>query len=394
MYIKKSRVIVSVIAIVILTAVLTTLILNPFGIDNTDKFLKFSVISRIINSAYYDDIDRAESAEMAIAGVAASTGDPYTQYYWGDTAIEYMEQLQGDYCGVGMYIKCDTEENLITVVSSIAGSPAEEAGITTDDKILKIDGQVYTGEQLNEASDYMRGEEGTDVTLSIRKAKDNSEQELTLTRRKIVIETVASKMLDNGIGYLNISQFTENVSGSVKEHLDNLSNEEMKSLIIDLRNNPGGILNEAVNISSMFIDTDEIVTYTLDKNGKRSEFKSTDYLGAGKKYAMDIVILVNGGSASASEVLTGALKDYGKAYVIGEKTYGKGIVQSVMAVGANNILSVTTSRYYSPNGVCIHGTGIEPDRTIEMSYENMITDINKGIGNDIQLKEAVKYLTK
>ncbi len=394
MYIKKSRVIVSVIVIVILTAVLTTLVLNPFGIENTDKFLKFSVISRIINSAYYDDIDRGESAEMAIAGVAASTGDPYTQYYWGDTAIEYMEQLQGDYCGVGMYIKCDTEENLITVVSSIAGSPAEEAGITTDDKILKIDGQVYTGEQLNEASDYMRGEEGTDVTLSIRKAKDNSEQELTLTRRKIVIETVASKVLDNGIGYLNISQFTENVSGNVKEHLENLSNEGMKSLIIDLRNNPGGILDEAVNISSMFIDTDEIVTYTLDKNGKRSEFKSIDFLGNGQKYTMDIVILVNGGSASASEVLTGALKDYGKAYVIGEKTYGKGIVQSVMAVGANNILSVTTSRYYSPNGVCIHGTGIEPDRTIEMSYENMITDINKGIGNDIQLKEAVKYLTK
>lgn len=394
MYIKKSRVIVSVIAIVILTAVLTTLILNPFGIDNTDKFLKFSVISRIINSAYYDDVDRGESAEMAIAGVAASTGDPYTQYYWGDTAIEYMEQLQGDYCGVGMYIKCDTEENLITVVSAISGSPAEEAGITTDDKILKIDGQVYTGEQLNEASDYMRGEEGTDVTLSIRKAKDNSEQELTLTRRKIIIETVASKMLDNGIGYLNISQFTENVSSNVKEHLDNLSNEGMKSLIIDLRNNPGGILDEAVNISSMFIDTDEIVTYTLDKNGKRNEFKSTDFLGDGQKYTMDIVILVNGGSASASEVLTGALKDYGKAYVIGEKTYGKGIVQSVMSVGMNNVLSVTISRYYSPNGVCIHGTGIEPDRMIEMSYENMITDINKGIGNDIQLKEAVKHLTK
>ena len=394
MYIKKSRVIASVIAIVILTAVLTTLVLNPFGIENTDKFLKLSIISRIINSAYYDDIDRGESAEMAIAGVTASTGDPYTQYYWGDTAIKYMEQLQGDYCGVGMYIKCDAEENLITVVSSIPGSPAEEAGITTDDKILKIDGQMYTGEQLNEASDYMRGEEGTDVTLSIRKAKDNSEQELTLTRRKIVIENVSSKMLDNGIGYLNISQFTENISSNVKEHLENLSNDGMKSLIIDLRNNPGGILDEAVNISSMFIENDEIVTYTLDKNGKRGEFKSTDFLDDGQKYAMDIVILVNGGSASASEVLTGALKDYGKAYVIGEKTFGKGIVQSVMAVGVNNILSVTTSRYYSPNGVCIHGIGIEPDRVVEMSYENMVTDINKGIGNDIQLKEAVKYLTK
>ena len=394
MYIKKSRVIASVIAIVILTAVLTTLVLNPFGIENTDKFLKLSIISRIINSAYYDDIDRGESAEMAIAGVTACTGDAYTQYYWGDTAIKYMEQLQGDYCGVGMYIKCDAEENLITVVSSIPGSPAEEAGITTDDKILKIDGQMYTGEQLNEASDYMRGEEGTDVTLSIRKAKDNSEQELTLTRRKIVIENVSSKMLDNGIGYLNISQFTENISSNVKEHLENLSNDGMKSLIIDLRNNPGGILDEAVNISSMFIENDEIVTYTLDKNGKRGEFKSTDFLDDGQKYAMDIVILVNGGSASASEVLTGALKDYGKAYVIGEKTFGKGIVQSVMAVGVNNILSVTTSRYYSPNGVCIHGIGIEPDRVVEMSYENMVTDINKGIGNDIQLKEAVKYLTK
>ena len=394
MYIKKSKVILSIIAIVVLTAVLTTFALNPFGIANTGKFLKLSVVSRIINSVYYDNVDGAEAAEVAIAGVAASTGDPYTAYYWDDAAMAYMEQIQGDYCGVGLYIENDTDENLISVVSAIPGGSAEEAGITTDDKILKIDGQIYTGEQLTEASNYMRGEEGTNVTVVIRKADDNSEQEITLERRNIVIETASSRMLNNNIGYLSITQFTENVSDKVKEHINNLSSEGMKSLIIDLRNNPGGILEEAVNIASMFIDTGETITYTLDKNGRKDVYSSIDFLESGSKYNMDIVILVNGGSASASEVLTGALKDYDKAYVIGEKTYGKGVVQSVIPVGFNDILSVTVSRYYSPKGVCIHGTGIEPDSVVEMSYDKISQNKDGGIGDDIQLKAAVDYLTK
>ena len=394
MYIKKSKVILSIIAIVVLTAVLTTFALNPFGIANTGKFLKLSVVSRIINSVYYDNVDGAEAAEVAIAGVAASTGDPYTAYYWDDAAMAYMEQIQGDYCGVGLYIENDTDENLISVVSAIPGGSAEEAGITTDDKILKIDGQIYTGEQLTEASNYMRGEEGTNVTVVIRKADDNSEQEITLERRNIVIETASSRMLNNNIGYLSITQFTENVSDKVKEHINNLSSEGMKSLIIDLRNNPGGILEEAVNIASMFIDTGETITYTLDKNGRKDVYSSIDFLESGSKYNMDIVILVNGGSASASEVLTGALKDYDKAYVIGEKTYGKGVVQSVIPIGFNDILSVTVSRYYSPKGVCIHGTGIEPDSVVEMSYDKISQNKDGGIGDDIQLKAAVDYLTK
>lgn len=394
MYIKKSKVILSIVAIVVLTAVLTTFALNPFGIANTGKFLKLSVVSRIINSVYYDNVDGAEAAEVAIAGVAASTGDPYTAYYWDDAAMAYMEHIQGDYCGVGLYIENDTDENLISVVSAIPGGSAEEAGITTDDKILKIDGQIYAGEQLTEASNYMRGEEGTNVTVVIRKANDNSEQEITLERRNIVIETASSRMLNNNIGYLSITQFTENVSDKVKEHLNNLSSEGMKSLIIDLRNNPGGILEEAVNISSMFIDTGETITYTLDKNGRKDVYSSIDFLESGSKYNMDIVILVNGGSASASEVLTGALKDYDKAYVIGEKTYGKGVVQSVIPIGFNDILSVTVSRYYSPKGVCIHGTGIEPDSVVEMSYDKISQNKDGGIGDDIQLKAAVDYLTK
>lgn len=394
MYIKKSRIVFAVTAIVLLTVVLTTFALNPFGLENTDKFIKFSVVSRIINSMYYDDIDRAESAETAIAGVAASTGDPYTSYYWGESAEAYMEQLQGDYCGVGLYIQNDTEEGLISVVSAIPGGSAEEAGITTGDKILTIDGQKYTGEELNEASNYMRGQEGTTVTLVIRKAEDSSEKEITLERRRITIETVSGTMIGDDIGYLSITQFTENASAKVGEVLSDLENKGMKTLVIDLRSNPGGILDEAVNIAGMFIDTGNTVTYTLDKNGERDEYLSADVLGENKKYDVDIAILVNGGSASASEVLTGALRDYDKAYVIGEKTYGKGVVQSVMPVGLDSILSVTVARYYSPSGICIHGTGIEPDLVVEMSYDEIADVEASGVGNDAQLKAAVGYLKK
>lgn len=394
MYIKKSRIVFAVTAIVLLTVVLTTFALNPFGLENTDKFIKFSVVSRIINSMYYDDIDRAESAETAIAGVAASTGDPYTSYYWGESAEAYMEQLQGDYCGVGLYIQNDTEEGLISVVSAIPGGSAEEAGITTGDKILTIDGQKYTGEELNEASNYMRGQEGTTVTLVIRKAEDSSEKEITLERRRITIETVSGTMIGNDIGYLSITQFTENASAKVGEVLSDLENKGMKTLVIDLRSNPGGILDEAVNIAGMFIDTGNTVTYTLDKNGERDEYLSADVLGENKKYDVDIAILVNGGSASASEVLTGALRDYDKAYVIGEKTYGKGVVQSVMPVGLDSILSVTVARYYSPSGICIHGTGIEPDLVVEMSYDEIADVKASGVGNDAQMKAAVGYLKK
>ncbi len=391
MYIKKSRLIWGALAIVVITAVLTFCYLNPFGMENALQFFKFSQITKVIDEMYYEDMDMHEAAEMAIAGVAASTGDPYTMYLWGDDAAAYMESLGDTYCGVGLYIEIDQEENLISVVSAISGGPAEAAGITTGDKILKIDGEVYSGNQINEASNYMKGEAGTEVVLTILSAADGVVRDVTLVRGEITIDSVTSEMLRNNVGYINISQFTENVSQHFESEYQKLQDNGAESLIIDLRNNPGGLLDEAVKIAGNFVPEGEMVTYTLDKYENRTEFLS-EGLGD-KKPDMDIVILMNGGSASASEVLSGALSDHEIATIIGEKSYGKGIVQSAMG-SSENLLSVTIARYYTPKGVCIHGEGIEPDIKVEMDAEKSarLRTISHEI--DEQLQAAIKRLNK
>lgn len=391
MYIKKSKLICGAVAIMLVTAIITFCVLNPFGIENSLGFLKFSYMSRMVEAMYYEEIDRAEAAEMAIAGVAASTGDPYTMYLWGDDAEQYMEELGGNYCGVGLYIEWDMEEDLISVVSAIAGGPAEAAGITTGDKILKIDGQSYAGSQLSEASSYMKGEVGTEVVLTIRSAVDNKERDITLVRSEITIENVTSEMIGGDIGYISMTQFTENVSDHFAEKYHNLQEDGAKSLIIDLRNNPGGLLDEAVKTAEIFVPNGEIVTYTLDKYENCNEFFSDGI--SDKKPDMPIVVLMNEGSASASEVLSGALRDYEIATIVGEKSYGKGIVQSAMSMG-DSMLSVTIARYYTPNGVCIHGEGIEPDIKVEMDPEKSARLSSLEMPDDEQLQAAIDFINK
>lgn len=389
MYIKKSRFILILIIVCVAVSVISVGIINPFGFVEFDKLLKLNIATHMIEENYYEDIDKNDVAEMAIAGVAASAGDPYTRYLWGEDAQEYMESVEGNYCGVGLYIENDTEENLISVVSAIAGSPAEAAGITTNDKILKIDGEVYTGEMLDDAASYMRGEEGTEVEITVRVNADGSERTVKLIRQRIEIETVNGEMLDGNIGYISMSQFIEGVSQKFSEKLKDLSKQNMTSLIIDLRNNPGGLLDEAIFAASCFVEEGKTVTYTLNKKGERRDYNAES--GAFIK-DIPIIILVNGGSASSSEVFSGALKDMGIAKLLGEKTYGKGIVQAVIGLGDDGILSITTDRYYTPSGSCIHGIGIEPDYNVEMDAEKTAYLSTLDKSNDDQLKEAVKIL--
>lgn len=390
--IKKSKLITIVIITVIITAVVTTGIVNPFGFTEFEKLLKFNAAVKIIENAFYEDIDKDEETEMAIAGVAASTGDPYTRYLWGNDAKQYMENVEGNYCGVGLYIESDTSENLISVVSPIAGSPADEQGIVSGDKILKIDGKDYTGEQLDEAASYMRGEEGTEVELTIRQIADGKERTFKLMRSKIEIDTVSGKMLDDNIAYIKLTQFTDGAAEKFNTKLKELNGNHPESLIIDLRNNPGGILPEAIAIAGSFVNTDEIVTYTLNKDGDRKDYRAEHSDDSVFIKDIPIIILTNSGSASASEVLSGALRDLGIAKTLGEKTFGKGIVQTVMGIGTSGILTVTTDRYYTPKGVCIHGVGIEPDYSVEMSDEKTSRLTTLDESEDDQLKEAIKIL--
>lgn len=389
MYIKKSVLVIGAIILILVTAVLTIGAVNPFGFTAIGDLIHFTYVSRLIDHSYYEDVDSDTYMNTALQGIAAATGDPYTGYLWGDEAEAYMETLEGNYQGIGIYIENNTEDNTITVVSAIAGTPAEEAGITTGDKILKIDGESYTGQQINEAANRMRGTEGSEVVVTVLRSATGMTEDLTLTRKAIEIPNVTSGMITDCIGKIYISQFTEDASQKFAEAYQKLTDQGMTKLIIDLRNNPGGLVDEAAKIANMFVEDGNVLVYTLDKSGNR-----VDYPATGEAAKIPIVILTNGGSASASEILTGALKGYGIAYQIGEKTYGKGIVQGVYDLGKDRILSVTTARYYTPKGVCIHGKGIAPDMELSMDAEKYMRLSALAPEDDEQLKAAVDYLSR
>ncbi len=388
MYIKKSVLIVSAILLVALTVCLTLGFVNPFGFENLGDLIHFSHVVQLVDQNYYEPLNREELFHGALSGMTAVTEDPYTGYLWGEDAQKYMEEVDGTYCGIGIYIENCVEDDTIQIVSAIAGSPAEEAKLTTGDKILKIDDVSYTGKQINEASSVMRGPAGTDVTLTVQK-KNGKVKNVLLTRREITIESVTGVMLNDTIGRMNISQFTTGSAAQFLELYQKLKEEGMTSLVIDLRNNPGGLVEEAVEIANLFVEEGKVIVYTEDRYGNRE-----DYTAVGSTEKIPVVLLTNQGSASASEILTGALRDYGIGYQIGEKTYGKGVVQGVFQTGQDDILSVTVARYFTPKGVCIHEKGIVPDEELPMDVEKYQRLTELAPEDDEQLQAAMEYLSK
>ena len=387
MYIKKRIIIIWSAVLIIAASALTIVAVNPFGISNIDDFLRFTQIGKLIRSEYYEDVSGEDYANGAIAGFAYASGDNYTGYLYGDTAKEYLEDSTGAYDGIGVSITADEEDNTIEIVSVMQGTPAEAAGLKVGDKILKIDGAQYNGEQIDEASRVMRGLDGTTVDIDVRRASTDVVETMTVERKHIETDSVTSKMLDGNIGYIAISQFIDKTDDDFKTEFDALKAEGMTSLVLDLRNNPGGYVESAVAIASNFVESGKTVAYTLNKAGDR-----VDYTAEGDTTEIPIAILINGNSASASELLTGCLKDYGLAYVIGEQSFGKGIVQSVYTFSNESVLSVTTDRYYTPNGVCIHGSGISPDEVIPMDKDKYARINSLTIDEDDQLLAAMNYL--
>ena len=387
MYIKKRIIIIWSAVLIVASSALTIAAVNPFGISNIDDFLRFTQIGKLIRSEYYEDVSGEDYANGAIAGFAYASGDNYTGYLYGDTAKEYLEDSTGAYDGIGVSITADEEDNTIEIVSVMQGTPAEAAGLKVGDKILKIDGAQYNGEQIDEASRVMRGLDGTTVDIEVRRASTDVVETMTVERKHIETDSVTSKMLDENIGYIAISQFIDKTDDDFKAEFDALKAEGMTSLVLDLRNNPGGYVESAVAIASNFVESGKAVAYTLNKAGDR-----VDYTAEGDTTEIPIAILINGNSASASELLTGCLKDYGLAYVIGEQSFGKGIVQSVYTFSNESVLSVTTDRYYTPNGVCIHGSGISPDEVIPMDEEKYARINSLTIDEDEQLLAAMNHL--
>ncbi len=387
MYIKKSVLILISTLLVVATAVGTVMLVNPFGAFNFLDFVKFGAGVNALKKYYYENLETEKLVDGALLGAAYSTEDPYTLYMNKQEAESFLENIESDdYAGVGLYIASDAETGNITVISPLSGSPAEEAGIVSGDQILEVDGKTIEGRSIDQIAADMKGKEGTKVKLKIFKAISGETVEVTITRAIIQRETVVSKMADDKTGYMQITQFGINTYDEFRQHFNSLVEQKMQQLVIDLRNNPGGYMEIAVEIADAFIDKGEIV-YTLNKDGNKR-----DYIATEGKTEVEMVILTNGGTASASEVLVGALRDYNLATIVGERTFGKGVTQIPYEFWDGSIMKITDSRYYTPSGICIDKEGIEPDVEVKMSADKAAQISELSLDEDEQLKKAIEVL--
>ena len=345
-------------------------------------YSKISGIQSVLDSKFLYPYDEEKAADMAALGITASLEDPYTIYYDKKQFSDYTNLSKGDFIGIGITVVWDKEKDEILVTSVMENSPGEKAGIITGDVIVAVEGITYTGSQMTEAVNKIKGAENTSVDVTIKRGTRNLN--LTLTRERIHEDTVSCSMKEDGIGYIKISAFNNTMSQKdpstdkeFEKAIAELTEKGMEKLIIDLRDNGGGDLQVVSHIIDSIVP-EGLIMYYEDKFGNRTEMKSDK-----EEMTLPIAVLVNGNSASASELMTGALKDYQKATIIGEKTYGKGVMQNVMGFSDGSGMTVTVAKYYTPLGTCVEGTGITPDITVTNSGEK-----------DIQLQTAIDYLTE
>lgn len=343
---------------------------------------KAESIQKVIDKYYLEEEQTKDVQEGVYKGMLEALGDPYSVYYTKEEYDSFQESYEGQYCGIGATLIQNADTGVITIVKAFDGSPAKEAGIQTDDIIYKVEGEEVTGVDLTEVVSKVKGLEGTTVKLTILRGKE--EIELELVRKTISVPTVEYEMLENNMGYITISEFDEITVQQWNEAYEALKSQGMTSLIVDLRNNPGGGLSVVANILDTILPEGTIV-YHEDKYGHREEYTSDEE----HKIEVPLAVLVNGNSASASEIFAGAVKDYKIGTLIGTTTFGKGIVQQMIGLGDGSAMKVTISKYYTPSGVCIHGTGIEPDVTLEFDSDKYAED-----GSDNQLQKAIEVLSK
>ncbi|HAQ41582.1 MAG TPA: S41 family peptidase [Clostridiales bacterium] len=356
--------------------------------DMYEKYAKQESVMRIAKRDFLYEADEDKMLEGALEGTLSALGDPYTQFMSKEEFAALMQDTEGSYEGIGVYITA-SDDNKILIVSPIEDTPAEKAGLKTGDKIVKINGTEYTADKMDQAVSIMKGMPGTNVTLTIERENADGTQDVSdivVNREKIRIKTIKPSMLNDGVGYIRITTFDMQTADDFKAAYNDLKKQGMKSLVIDLRYNPGGIIDATVDISNMFLG-EGIITYTKTKAGEVEYFKSD-----ANKEDIPIVLLINKGSASASEIMAGAMKDTGRATLIGTKTFGKGIVQRVQRFGNDGEgIKMTVSEYFTPNGINIHKIGIEPD------VESVLPEDAKGYGyefydTDTQLQKAVEVL--
>jgi len=311
---------------------------------------------------YEDEIDTDQLAEGIYSGYTSALGDKYTVYYDEDETKALMESTSGTFSGVGATLTKDADTGYATIVNVYEDSPAEKAGLKAGDILEKIDDHEVGDEQLDTVVSWIKGEKGTDVKITV--LRDGEELELTATRDTIEVKTVSYEMKENQIGYIRVSEFDTVTYDQFKEALDDLENQGMQGLVVDLRNNPGGSLDTVTNMLRLLLPEGTIVS-TKDKNGKTDEITCDGT----HEFKKAMAVLVNQYSASASEIFSGAVQDYGTAKIVGVTTYGKGVVQQLMDLGDGTCLKVTIAEYYTPNGRSINGKGVEPDVEVEYQYD-------------------------
>lgn len=380
--------ILAVVLLVITTAFVTRILTVREVLSSNENFGKVIVLEKYLkeNYLYNKDIKDENLEAGLLKGLVAGLGDPYSQYLTNDEMKKLSETTTGKFQGIGVIISPD-EDGTVTVVSPIKGSPADRAGVESGDKILKINGKDFSAEKIDEASKEMRGERGTTVKILLLKKKSLKTEEVEIKREEIKIDSVIKNKIGD-IGYIGITMFDEETGKDFVKALKELTREGVKGIILDMRGNPGGVVDAAVEIGDAILPKSTFVTLKDNKGEVVEDYKLDDSYNDIK-----MVVLVNEGSASASEILSGAIRDLDRAKIIGKKTYGKGVVQNVMALPEGDGLKLTTSEYFTPSGKSINKKGIEPDIEVDLP-ENI-----KGIGidykdTDTQLQKAIEIINE
>ena len=374
---KILKTIIAVLLIAIISSISTLgLIYYALGFNEQgfSNLMRFITAYRFIETKYVNDTDDVKLIDGAIDGMVKSLNDPHSNYLSPKMYKTLMEQTEGSFAGIGVVMGMDNEQK-IHIVGIMENSPGQKAGLQEGDEILAVDGVPVTQMAFDEVAAHVRGQAGTDVVLTIM--RDNTNQDITITRDNIKLKTVGHKMLDNNIGYIQIVSFSEDTANEFNEAYNDLKNQGMKALVLDLRNNPGGLLTTCVEIAKKLVPKGEIVSI-VDKQGNKETYSSSL-----ESPEYPLAVLINKNSASASEILSGAIQDTKAGTIIGNTSYGKGSVQTILPMFEDDAVKLTIAKYYTPSGRSIDGTGITPD--IEINLDDNAT-------SDTQLDKALEVL--
>lgn len=353
---------------------------------NKDFVEKAKVLEEIIDDEFTGEIDKDLMETGMYKGMMASLGDPYSAYYTKQEYEKLNTETSGLYKGIGVVMQMQMDTGMVKLVRCYEDAPGAKAGLLPDDILIKVNNEDITGMELSEVVEKVKTSEGEVAHLTIAREGESDYLEFDVPLEEVNIPVVEHEMLEDNVGYISLYEFTEQTESQYLEALEDLKNQGMERLIVDVRNNPGGLLTSVCDILDDILP-EGLIVYTEDKDGKRQEVHSDDE----SKLDIPLAVLINGNSASASEIFAGAIQDYGVGTIVGTTSFGKGIVQSLIPLTDGSAVKTTTAKYYTPNGRCIHGTGIEPDVEVELSEELQKKTVLT-YEEDSQLQKAVELV--